>query len=245
MKKRTLTLFLALIFIAMLSLSIFAGADYEDTRTGKAYAYEVETIDVNTRYPFDAVIYEPVGYEPTVGLIFYAGVPVDYRDYGTLLRGIASAGYLVISTEFPLDMATTNIIAGEEYMKQYPQIQTWFLSGHSHGGLAASMEAEHNGDLFRGLILFDSQMAVPVLKENYPVLAFHATNDWACPWYMYQIVCSAMWMTDLNKIVIEGGNHAQFGDYGVQSNDGPATISKERQLEIAIQGVLDFILKYK
>ena len=243
--KRHISLFLVIVLVLTTAFSISAGADSEDTRTGKAYAFEVETIDVNTGYPFDAVIYKPVGYEPTVGVVFYAGAPVDYRDYGTLLRGIASAGYLVISPEFPMDMATLNIIAGEEYMKQYPQVRTWFLSGHSHGGLAASMEAEHNADLFRGLILFDSQTAVPVLKENYPVLAFHATNDWACPWYQYQIVCSSMWMTDLNKIIIEGGNHAQFGDYGVQSNDGPATITKERQLEIAIQGVLDFILKYK
>ena len=30
-------------------------------------------------------------------------------------------------------------------------------------------------------------------------------------------------------IVIKGGNHAQFGNYGVQSGDNPATISLEDQ----------------
>ena len=34
---------------------------------------------------------------------------------------------------------------------------------------------------------------------------------------------------DTEWITIEGGNHAQFGDYGVQDGDGEATISAEMQ----------------
>ena len=53
------------------------------------------------RYTTDVVVYKPVGVTPKVGVLFYAGNPVDYRDYGTLCKRVASAGYLVISPEFP------------------------------------------------------------------------------------------------------------------------------------------------
>ena len=50
---------------------------------------------------------------------------------------------------------------------------------------------------------------------------------------------------DTTEVVIEGGNHAQFGDYGIQFNDGVAKISKEEQLEITIREILKFLKKYQ
>ncbi|WP_373482782.1 alpha/beta hydrolase [Acetobacterium sp.] len=44
-----------------------------------------------------------------------------------------------------------------------------------------------------------------------------------------------------NIVFIEGGNHAQFGNYGQQKGDPPATISSEEQQDIAVQAILDFI----
>lgn len=37
--------------------------------------------------------------------------------------------------------------------------------------------------------------------------------------------------------MIEGGNHAGFGDYGPQQGDGEATISADEQQEIAADAV--------
>ena len=207
--------------------------------------YEVETIDISTRYPTDAIIYKPVGIEPTVGVVFYAGNPVDYRDYGTLLTAIASAGYLVISPEFPLDTAALNVIAGEEYMKQYPDIQEWFLAGHSHGGGVSTVELALRPNLFKGLIIIDSIIGVPVTQEGFPVLTFHATEDLAVPGYQHSILMAELAAADTTEVVIEGGNHAQFGDYGIQFNDGVAKISKEEQLDITIREILKFLKKYQ
>ena len=38
------------------------------------------------------------------------------------------------------------------------------------------------------------------------------------------------WPENAMELVIPGGNHAQFGDYGLQHGDGTATISAEAQL---------------
>jgi hypothetical protein len=39
-------------------------------------------------------------------------------------------------------------------------------------------------------------------------------------------------------IEIEGGNHAQFGYYGMQLGDNRATISREQQQTLTVQAIL-------
>ena len=44
-----------------------------------------------------------------------------------------------------------------------------------------------------------------------------------------------------NVVVLEGGNHAQFGSYGPQEGDGTATISPQEQQALAAQLILEYI----
>ena len=44
-----------------------------------------------------------------------------------------------------------------------------------------------------------------------------------------------------NVVEIEGGNHAQFGNYGPQKEDMPATISAEEQQAQTVEAISDFI----
>ena len=46
---------------------------------------------------------------------------------------------------------------------------------------------------------------------------------------------------DTEFIVIQGGNHGQFGDYGPQPGDNPATISAESQWQQVTDGVVRFL----
>ena len=46
-----------------------------------------------------------------------------------------------------------------------------------------------------------------------------------------------------NVVEIEGGNHAQFGNYGPQKGDLPATISAEEQQAQAVEAISDFIAR--
>ena len=43
--------------------------------------------------------------------------------------------------------------------------------------------------------------------------------------------------------MIKGGNHAQFGSYGVQKGDGKAVISASEQLEEAVRLTMEAIRK--
>ena len=44
-------------------------------------------------------------------------------------------------------------------------------------------------------------------------------------------------------VIIEGGNHAQFGDYGEQKGDGEATISAEEQWGESVTAIMNFMEK--
>ena len=239
--KKIVSLVLAVIL--MLSLSVGASARTASAKTA-AKTYAVEVIDYNTRYPFDAVIYKPKGVEPKIGMVFYAGQPVDYREYGTLLKRIAAAGYLVISPEFPLDTAVLNIPAGREYMKFFPEVKEWFLAGHSHGGGTVMAEASLKPDLYQGLILLDGTAFVAALPDDYPVLTFHATEDLAVNLVQHKIQLAEIANCNVTDVTIKGGNHAQFGDYGTQFNDGKAKISKKKQLDITLKHIMKFMKKY-
>ena len=46
-----------------------------------------------------------------------------------------------------------------------------------------------------------------------------------------------------NVVEIEGGNHAQFGNYGPQEGDLPATISAEEQQAQAVAAISGFIAR--
>lgn len=43
------------------------------------------------------------------------------------------------------------------------------------------------------------------------------------------------------EVKIEGGNHAQFGDYGFQKGDSEPKITAKKQIDISVSAILDFI----
>ena len=46
-----------------------------------------------------------------------------------------------------------------------------------------------------------------------------------------------------NIVVIEGGNHAQFGNYSKKKGDPDATISSEEQQNITVEAIKEFLEK--
>ena len=244
-KIASILLALCMVFTVSVETMAFAVGTSPKKAANREGTYKVEVIDHNTRYPTDVVVYKPVGVTPKIGVVFYAGQPVDYRDYGTLLKRLASAGYLVISPEFPLDTAILNWAAGEEYMKHYPEVEEWFFMGHSHGGGTAVWEATLKPELFQGLILIAAAPFFCALPDDYPVLAFHASEDMAVPMIMHKVLMVSIANCDVTEVIIKGGNHGQFGDYAPMGNEGLAKISKKKQLGITMKHILKFINKYQ
>ncbi len=236
MKKKFLSiaLALALLLTCMPAFSLQGHAE----EAAEPTVYDVKVIDNNTKSTTDAIIYEP-DCDYDTAFMFYPGGDVDYRDYGPLLTAIAQQGYLVISTEFPLDFAFMNMTAAYKYMRQYSNVEHWFIGGHSLGGSMAASVAALDKNRFDGVVLFASFSMSNLSIRNMPVLSLYGSNDGVLNMTSYKLFKYAI-KKNLTEVVIDGGNHAQFGDYGEQRGDNAASISAQEQVAISAEAVGSF-----
>jgi len=186
--------------------------------------------------------FRPEGQQPDTGLIFYPGGRVDYRSYAPALRLIAAAGYEVVLVSVPLNLAVFNPGAAAAAIEAYPSVSRWVVGGHSLGGSMAAWFAHRNPNQVDGLVLWASYPADSndFSSSQLPVLSVYGTNDGvAQPQRVLSaknlLPSAALW------VAIEGGNHAQFGDYGEQAGDGQAAISAEEQWRQTAQATIAFL----
>lgn len=220
--------------IAVLIISAFIVAFR--TYTGNYYhakAYTVETELVKDTDAFIAYGDE----ESTTGLIFYPGAKVEETAYAPLMDALAEDGLFCVVVKMPERLAVLHPNAAEEILEQYDGVEEWYLAGHSLGGaMAANYAAKHESAL-SGLILL---AAYPTKElEELPVLSIYGSEDQVLNRKKYEK--SIVLATVCTEYVIEGGNHAGFGNYGAQKGDGEAEISQEEQWQITVDYILNFI----
>jgi pimeloyl-ACP methyl ester carboxylesterase len=115
----------------------------------------------------------------------------------------------------------------------------WYIGGHSLGGVVAEMLTEEES--WDGLILL---AAYPTGAVNEPLLTIYGSEDGVLNMEKYaDAETSGYWPDDTTEVVIEGGNHAGFGDYGDQKGDGTASITPAEQQEITAEAISKFIAK--
>jgi pimeloyl-ACP methyl ester carboxylesterase len=168
------------------------------------------------------------GVESSTGFIFYPGARVDYRSYAPVLRRIAARGYFVVLTPMPLNLALFNGNAADRVMAKYPEVEHWVIGGHSLGGVAAAGYAAGHPAI-EGLVLWASYPANDALKDReIKALSIYGSND-ALANAAKIDESRALLPPDTVYVEIAGGNHSQFGSYGLQPGDGAAGISPEEQ----------------
>lgn len=173
-------------------------------------------------------------------LIFYPGGRVDYRAYAPALRKIAEQGVIVFLVRVRLTLAFFDIEAGAPLLQNTEGIDVWAAGGHSLGGVAASIFAQNHPEV-RGVVFWASYPADERFKAaSLPVLSLYGTLDGlARPDQVQQ--SRALLPETAQFVAIEGGNHAQFGDYGLQSGDNPASIPAQTQWQQAAAATAAFL----
>ena len=91
--------------------------------------------------------------EPTIGFIFYPGAKVEHIAYAPLMRGLAEEGILCILIRMPFHLAVFGKNAADGIQDQYPEIETWYLGGHSLGGSMAADYIAESEEEYKGLCL--------------------------------------------------------------------------------------------
>lgn len=185
------------------------------------------------------LVFAPTALHPDTGLILYPGGRVDYRAYSPTARQIAEQGYLVIIVRMPLNLAVFGADAAREVQAAYPQISHWAIGGHSLGGaMAASYAANHPGDV-AGLVLWAAYPAAgdDLSESDLQVVSISGSLDGLAT--REKIDASRLLLpADTTWVEISGGNHAQFGWYGDQAGDNPATITRDQQEDQIIEATL-------
>jgi hypothetical protein len=187
------------------------------------------------------ITFAPAHGSVTTGFIFYPGGHVEYRSYAPILNQIAGQGIFVVLVRVKLNLALFDIEAGAPVLGDFPQIKTWVTGGHSLGGVASAIFAQNHPE-FRGIVFWASYPADDKLKNaDIKVLSIYGTQDGGLENGAKIEQYKAYEPADTFFVVIRGGNHAQFGDYGLQPGDHRATISAQEQWQQTTEATVQFI----
>ena len=166
--------------------------------------------------------------------VFYSGANVDEAAYAPLLHSVADSCMDVCLVKMPFHLAIFGMNKADSIIAQY-DYEKWYIGGHSLGGaVAANYAADHDLD---GVILF---AAYPTKDVDEPMLILYGSEDGVLN--MARVKKASQYGT-VDELVIEGGNHAGFGNYGEQKGDGISTISEEEQQKEAVEAITAWLIE--
>jgi len=188
------------------------------------------------------IVFQPVDVKAHTGLILYPGGRVDPHAYAPIARALAEHGYLVVIVPMPLNLAVLGYDRARDVMVAYPDIQHWVIGGHSLGGAMAAHFAYKHPDLVQGLVLYAAYppKSDDLSGQSIKTISIIGSRDGLGT--VQGVEGTRQLLPESTQyVVIEGGNHAQFGSYGKQPGDAEATIARSEQQSQAVQATLDLL----
>lgn len=181
----------------------------------------------------------------TAGLIFFPGALVDPAAYAPLVHAVADAGYFAVLIQVPRRAAFGGAEGPEVFDRaalaaNRSPVRRWVAAGHSRGGVITCYLVRNGFPGLAGAVLVgtshprDFSLAASLI----PITRVYGTRDTVAD--VDKLERTRVNLPPSARIVrIDGGNHSQFGYYGFQPGDWPATISREAQQAITRQAILD------
>ena len=241
-KQKRLIVLLSCILSAIITICAVCGIYVNDY-------YRADNVAIEAFYTFEdsekevledgTILYSPE--TPKAGLIFYPGGKVEHTAYEPLMVTCMQQGIACILVEMPLRLAVLNKNAANGLKTHFPEIETWFIGGHSLGGSMAASYLKKHADEFNGLILLGAYSTADLSDTSLRVLSMYGSEDNVLNMKKYDKYKENL-PQNHEKFVINGGNHAYFGMYGEQDGDGTATFTNEKQIKKAAQKIIDTIL---
>ncbi len=173
------------------------------------------------------------------GLIFYPGGKVEYTSYEPLMMACAEKGIMCVLLEMPFNLAVFDVNAAEGIQKKFPEIENWYVGGHSLGGSMAASFLEGNAEEFQGLVLLASYSTVDFSETDLKVISVYGSEDKVLNMEKYEESKTNL-PENFTEYVIDGGCHAYFGMYGSQDGDGTPTVSNAEQIKITAEKIAEF-----
>ena len=180
-----------------------------------------------------------------VGLIFFPGALVDPVAYAPLVHAIADAGHASILIQVPRRGAFGGADGPEVFDRARnaaagSSVRRWIVAGHSRGGVIACHVVRDGFPGLAGAVLLGTSHPrdFSLAATTIPMTRVSGTRDTIADVEKQERTREHL-PASARIIRIDGGNHSQFGYYGFQPGDWPATITREAQQVIIRRAILD------
>ena len=171
------------------------------------------------------------------GFIFYPGGKVDHAAYAPLMRALSANGVLCVVCRMPFRLAVLDVHAADSVRAAFPDVERWYVGGHSLGGTIAAFEIAAHRGAYDGLVLLGSFATEDLSDEPIRVLSVYGSEDRVLDRERYAENRKNL-PESTEEVVIEGGCHAYFGMYGRQKGDGEPTIANAEQIRITAAEII-------
>jgi len=234
-KKRVILVTAVIVLTLVLCCGLYVSDYYraEDIVMSISASVSVENTD-------DRIAFIPE--ETEAGLIFYPGGKVEFTAYAPLMAKLAEQNILCVLLKMPLNLAVLDMDAAEGIPEQYPQVEHWYLAGHSLGGSMAASFAGKHVDTYTGLILLAAYSTADLRETGLKVCSLYGDRDGVLNLEKYREYQKNL-PDDTLELLLEGGNHAGFGCYGPQEGDGTSSLKSGAQISWTADRIIEFILE--
>ena len=188
----------------------------------------------------DVTEFIPKDVVSNTGVIIYPGARIDVKAYAPLANRLAQNGYKVFAVDMPFNMAIFSSHKADKVIEENKDIENWIIVGHSLGGAMATNAISTNNKI-KGIVYLASYPSGDKIKDSgAKVLSIWGSKDGVIN-FDNMIKAKEDLPKDTEYVEIEGGNHSAFGDYGLQKGDTKSIIPENKQLDITVESICNFI----
>lgn len=234
----TRTICLIIILVMGAGCGIYLSDYYKADDTAMT-AMDYQGDDVQVEQDGNIISFSPQ--EPTVGMIFYPGGKVQCEAYAPLMLACAQRGIFCVLVRMLGNLAVLHPDAADGIPEKYPQIESWYIGGHSLGGAMAANYVGKHPEEYEGLVLLAAYSTSDLRETGLKVLSIYGSEDGVLNRESYEKNRSNLPEEFVEKI-LEGGCHGYFGCYGKQKGDGQPTITNQEQVEQTVEDISTFII---
>ena len=170
--------------------------------------------------------------------VFYPGTKIAVECYAPLMKDVADKGIDVFMVDMPFNIAALNRNAAEEII-EWNSYNSWYIGGHSLGGVAASQYAGENPDMLDGVILMASYPGCEI-PDQLRLLSVRASLDTVLDGKAYE-ESRTNWPSESVEYTIDGGNHTGFADCSLIKWDSEAAILPDVQQRLCSEAIVSFV----
>lgn len=230
--KKIVYVILSLLIIGIGSFFIWASFDYEPDNDVLAFALQNKNFTVENTDNLISIV--PINYEGDKGYIFYPGAKVHPEAYISKLSSIAIASNVkIFIPKMFKNLAFFGINRAAGIQKLFPKIKHWYIGGHSMGGSMACMYFSKNSKSFEGILLFGTYSGTDISEASTTIVSINGEEDGIFP---PEKIRDHKVELPLNAQIkfIKGMNHADIGNYGLQSGDNPSKLINDSVVAILV-----------